>query len=223
MGKTVCIPVADRLQLHTPSGTTCKNLALGDCLMVDEVQRPLLAKITGVFTTNRCGRLIMLGVAGSESRCSNQIEVKGFEDARVSNGYQETQAFSDDVNNLTRSCPAGQQAALVFDHPAEGFEDAATGKPSHFRGVGVLPSKCAAGWKDEGLFCGVKCPHGYLDMGLSCAKPKSYGRGVGYIGKHRCEHHHTSCEKWGLLWYPKCTERHSVKYHNFGCCVCTIS
>lgn len=34
-------------------------------------------------------------------------------------------------------------------------------------------------------------------------------------GDKRCENDNSGqCEKWGLIWYPKC----KAGYHNFGCC-----
>ncbi|KAL4502131.1 hypothetical protein ABPG72_000366 [Tetrahymena utriculariae] len=36
-------------------------------------------------------------------------------------------------------------------------------------------------------------------------------------GEKRCQNDNSSeCEKWGLIWYPKCKQG----YHPFGCCVC---
>lgn len=48
-------------------------------------------------------------------------------------------------------------------------------------------------------------------------KPSSYGRGVGYTSESSCTQHEGPCEKWGLLWYPKCRD----SFHNVGCCVCS--
>lgn len=51
-------------------------------------------------------------------------------------------------------------------------------------------------------------------------KPKGYGRGVGYDSKDKCVKHNLDklgCEKYGLLWYPKC----KPNFHHFGCCLCT--
>ena len=49
------------------------------------------------------------------------------------------------------------------------------------------------------------------DDGAFCKKPESYGRGAGSITE--CK----DCEKWGLLWYPKC----KPNFHNVACCVCS--
>jgi len=44
-----------------------------------------------------------------------------------------------------------------------------------------------------------------------CRKPKPYGRGVGSTWP--C----LGCERWGLLWYPKCR----AGFHNVACCICS--
>lgn len=51
-------------------------------------------------------------------------------------------------------------------------------------------------------------------------KPKSYGRGAGYVlwHKSKCEEENSQgCEKYGALYYPNCDEG----FYNFGCCVCS--
>jgi hypothetical protein len=79
--------------------------------------------------------------------------------------------------------------------------------------------------------CNSVCPSGFRDDGAFCAKPSSYGRGVGYPwkfgdpafdldpAKKRCEDDYglDGCEKNGLIWYPKC----SANFHAVGCCVCS--
>ena len=94
------------------------------------------------------------------------------------------------------------------------------------RGVGKPISSCPEGKDKDGWLCypecrdnydGVGpvcweyCPSEFRDDGAFCYKPKSYGRGAGTT--HKCD----NCEKWGLLWYPKCRDN----FHNVGCCVCS--
>jgi len=82
----------------------------------------------------------------------------------------------------------------------------------------------------EGLFCGQRCPDGWRDDGLFCAKPASYGVGAGYpwkfgddIGRldearQRCARNNPQgCEQDGQIIYPKC----KPGFQKFGCCVCT--
>nr|AIG55473.1 secreted protein [Thraustotheca clavata] len=108
------------------------------------------------------------------------------------------------------------------------------------RGVGnVLVNKCHDDEEGYGALCYPKCKDGYenigccicrkkgcsgvegvTDIGVSCTKPKAYGRGAGYaIWDHgKCEKENTQgCEKNGAMWYPKCR----ASYHAFGCCICT--
>lgn len=82
---------------------------------------------------------------------------------------------------------------------------------------GLCYKKCKSGYKGVGPVCWQECPSGFKDFGLYCSKPPPYGRGAGYISKGLCEKHHSSCEKYGALWYPKCRSG----FHNFGCCVCS--
>jgi hypothetical protein len=79
--------------------------------------------------------------------------------------------------------------------------------------------------------CWKRCPSGWTDIGVSCTKPKPYGRGVGFPwkfgdkafslkgAKKRCEKKHGAgkCEKNGLIYYPKC----KTGFHNAGCCICS--
>ncbi|EQC30177.1 hypothetical protein SDRG_12029 [Saprolegnia diclina VS20] len=107
------------------------------------------------------------------------------------------------------------------------------------RGVGtVLSNQCIAGEEPWGALCYPKCKEGYenvgccicrkkgcgvdgvTDIGMSCTKPKAYGRGAGYAiwNQDKCNRQNKQgCEKNGLMWYPKCEKG----YHNFGCCICT--
>lgn len=51
-------------------------------------------------------------------------------------------------------------------------------------------------------------------------KPSAYGRGGGYAlwDEWRCNNDNPQgCEKWGLMWYPKC----AYGFHNVACCVCS--
>ncbi|KDO19533.1 hypothetical protein SPRG_21532 [Saprolegnia parasitica CBS 223.65] len=108
------------------------------------------------------------------------------------------------------------------------------------RGVGtVLANQCLAGEEPWGALCYPKCKDGYenvgccicrkkgcggvqgvTDIGMSCTKPKAYGRGSGYAlwNQDKCNRENKQgCEKNGLMWYPKCEKG----YHAFGCCICT--
>ncbi|KDO19529.1 hypothetical protein SPRG_15277, partial [Saprolegnia parasitica CBS 223.65] len=108
------------------------------------------------------------------------------------------------------------------------------------RGFGKLvQTKCLDGEESWGALCYPKCKDGYEkvgcclcrkkgcsgvegvhDIGISCTKPKAYGRGVGYTLWHqdKCiRENPQGCEKHLLMWYPKC----KPGYHNFGCCLCT--
>ena len=71
--------------------------------------------------------------------------------------------------------------------------------------------KCKESFRGVGPVCWPDCPKDYRDDGAFCFKPKPYGRGVGSIkgGDDK--------EKWGLLWYPKCSEG----YYAFACCICS--
>merc|ERR1712060_43770 len=70
--------------------------------------------------------------------------------------------------------------------------------------------KCKDGFQGVGEDCWQKCPEGYRSNGAECQKPKALGRGW---GSHKpCK----DCDKWGLLWYPKCP----AGYTQEGCCFC---
>ncbi|CAK9024868.1 Uncharacterized protein SCF082_LOCUS16815 [Durusdinium trenchii] len=77
--------------------------------------------------------------------------------------------------------------------------------------AGLCYPPCRSGFTGAGPLCLVQCPSGFKDTGLECEKPSSYGRGAGHIG------HCNNCEKYGLLYYPRCAEN----FHNVGCCVCS--
>jgi len=89
--------------------------------------------------------------------------------------------------------------------------------------VGLCYPPCREEFRGVGPICWGVCPPGFTDFGISCVKPKPYGRGAGHISKERCERSDDhgakeyGCEKYGLLWYPRCAPNH----HNFGCCICS--
>lgn len=79
---------------------------------------------------------------------------------------------------------------------------------------------CKSGYYGVGPVCWQHCPGRYTDIGVSCAKPKPYGRGAGHETKHNCEHKEgTSCSKYLALWYPDCRDG----FHHEGCCICSPS
>jgi hypothetical protein len=118
-------------------------------------------------------------------------------------------------------------------------------KDSYERGVGTIPSVCAANKDKIGLLCYDKCPSGYSRFGFDChqdcptavgwadqglfCRLAEYGRGSGYAWWfrdgisdsgmiERCEADNGSgnCEKNGLMYYPKCR----AGYYNVACCIC---
>jgi hypothetical protein len=113
-------------------------------------------------------------------------------------------------------------------------------KKSYGRGAGTIPDKCTEdeeeyiklcykkcreGYKGQRVECLGICPRGFTDLFPEpyCAKPKPYGRGAGHSSKDACERSHdhgareNGCERYGLLWYPKCDPH----FHNVGCCICS--
>ena len=83
--------------------------------------------------------------------------------------------------------------------------------------AGLCYKKPQPGWKRIATFAYKNCPAGWRDDGLYCAKPGTYGRGVG--GKKAgCEKKYGAgnCETNGGLWYQKCKEG----FTNAGCCIC---
>jgi len=126
--------------------------------------------------------------------------------------------FLDDVNlqkRLTENCWVSAYGRGV-------------GKPYHYCDDPQYPDKsgllcypkCRDGFYGVGPVCWQTCPAGYRDDGAYCYKLNpSYGRGVGYVHEDSCvnDNKDLGCEKWGLLWYPKCKSG----YHNVGCCVCS--
>lgn len=120
------------------------------------------------------------------------------------------------------------------------FTDTGTGctKPTYTRGAGTIPTgcpegqendaglcypKCREGYKGVGPVCWGVCPSGFTDIGAFCQKPAAYGRGAGFVSEELCRNSNdhgaktNGCEKYGLLWYPKC----DPNYHAVGCCICS--
>jgi len=80
--------------------------------------------------------------------------------------------------------------------------------------------KCKAGFYGVMTQCYPNCPDGFRNDGLYCGKPGAYGRGAGYAiwSEGSCNRDNKQgCEKWGLIWYPKC----KANFHNVACCVCS--
>jgi hypothetical protein len=109
------------------------------------------------------------------------------------------------------------------------------GKPMHCKtgeaeDAALCYTPCQPGFKGVGPVCWQSCASGFRDDGAFCAKPKPYGRGVGYPWKFgdkafslngaraRCaKAHPQGCEKSGEIIYPKCKEG----FHPAGCCICS--
>lgn len=51
------------------------------------------------------------------------------------------------------------------------------------------------------------------------AMGEAYGRGAGFTSESECRSAHPGrgCERWGLLYYPRCAHG----YHPSGCCLCS--
>ena len=105
-------------------------------------------------------------------------------------------------------------------------------RDTYGRGVGKVPTACADANRamDEGLCykkcppgydgkatnCVKECPAGFRDIGLLCARPATYGVGVGQVSEALCNKADTGCHKVAGLWYPKC----KAGYHNVGALLC---
>jgi microsomal dipeptidase-like Zn-dependent dipeptidase len=83
--------------------------------------------------------------------------------------------------------------------------------------------KCRPGFHPFGCnVCTPTCPPGMTDIGVSCQKNGSYGRGAGYAGhtddRAACERDHAEgCEQCGAPWYPRCRPG----FHPAGCNICS--
>lgn len=101
--------------------------------------------------------------------------------------------------------------------------------------IGLLCyDKCPAGYYRWGFDCHQACPEGMRDDGIHCTRVDTYGRGAGYpwlFGDalndsgmfHRCESDHGgsgSCEKCGLIVYPKCDPAYQDSFGLFPCNFC---
>jgi len=105
-----------------------------------------------------------------------------------------------------------------------------------FKGEGKLPSTCPSGMENSvglcyppcrsGFYgvitqCIMNCPDGFRNDGYFCAKPSPYGRGSGYViwDEWKCNRDNpgNGCEKWGLMWYPRCRSG----FYAAGCCICS--
>ena len=81
---------------------------------------------------------------------------------------------------------------------------------------GICYDKCPSGFKraSGGLNCLSVCPSGMRNDGLYCRKNKeSYGRGVGWANRKKCEEKFGRCEqdrKKGS-WYAKCRDGYTKK------------
>jgi len=71
--------------------------------------------------------------------------------------------------------------------------------------------ECKDGYDGVGPVCWSACPDRYRDDGAFCAKPDSYGRGVGKISK--C----SNCAKCLGLYYKKCGDG----FKEAGCNICS--
>ncbi|RHY33181.1 hypothetical protein DYB34_014039 [Aphanomyces astaci] len=90
--------------------------------------------------------------------------------------------------------------------------------------------KCPSNMARVGVDCHSICPPEFTDMGLTCLKKGTYGRGVGYSWKsgdgvsnttgmfQRCEKDNGqgNCEIHEAVVYPKCLPG----YTPVGCCIC---
>ena len=118
---------------------------------------------------------------------------------------------------------------LCFTSAENCWKDAygrGAGRPIHQCADGLEQSgllcypPCKAGYYGVGPVCWQSCPSDFTDTGVDCLKPPSYGRGAGYPlwQRDKCESENPQgCEKWGLIWYPKC----KANFHNVACCVCS--
>ena len=77
--------------------------------------------------------------------------------------------------------------------------------------------ECNENFNGVGPVCWEICPSKFHDDGAFCRKGDPYTRGT-HTSQDSCEKAEgKSCERWGLLWYPKCDNG----FHNVACCVCS--
>lgn len=108
-------------------------------------------------------------------------------------------------------------------------------RPTYGRGAGTIPSEagsdrikigalsysqCPVNTKRVGFDCHSICPNDMRDDGLFC-RISEYGRGAGYVKRSICERNAgnwgtSECDKYGLLFYPKCRSGYSA----FGSNIC---
>ena len=143
-----------------------------------------------------------------------------------------------DVAIYSSALTATQISSIATPPPSSSGSNSAVGDcwlSSYGRGVGKPLSDCPSGQDKNGALCypscsngysGVgpvcwqNCPSGFSDTGADCLKPASYGRGAGYslFQWDQCNNDNKQgCEKYGLLYYPKCANGFSPA----GCCVCS--
>ena len=128
--------------------------------------------------------------------------------------------------DLAKLCEGGECPAELTALAQEDKDPASCWLKSQVRGAGQVLTHCRSGLDKDGALCyphcnsgytGVgpvcwqDCPSGFRNDGAFCAKPSSYGRGAGSFWS--C----SGCERWGLLYYPKC----ATNFHNAGCCICS--
>jgi len=104
----------------------------------------------------------------------------------------------------TRSYPRG--AGVVITNCKDGLE----------KNGALCYKKCRPGYNGVGPVCWQNCDMGTLDQGAFCHKRPGYGRGAKPMLKCIVKGKNT-CEKKGLLWYPKCKKG----FHSVGCCICS--
>jgi len=87
--------------------------------------------------------------------------------------------------------------------------------------IGALSySQCPSNTARYGFDCHSVCPPGMRDDGLYCRRSE-YGRGAGYVTRSICNRNAgnwgvSECEKYGLLFYPRCRDGYSA----FGANIC---
>ncbi|MDB4727917.1 RICIN domain-containing protein [Saprospiraceae bacterium] len=138
----------------------------------------------------------------------------------------------------------GRTAGNVDGHcPDSGWEKDKTGGSG-----GLCYPKCKSGYSGVGPVCWQSCPSGFRDDGAFCAKPASYGRGVGRVPDVTCPKGYKQRGVGAAAWcdnratWPwnlktksatikcKSTETKSgglcykkcrTGFHAVGCCICS--